>query len=50
MVAEKWLGTGFVFTGDDKMLSERESFYKANLVPPGEQISVNNIINAILGN
>lgn len=38
-----------VISGDDIMLSKRESFYKANLVPPGEQSSVNNIIDAILG-
>lgn len=38
-----------VISGDDKMLSERESFYKENLVPPGKQGSVNNIIEAILG-
>ena len=39
----------YVISGDDKMLPERESFYKENLVPPGEQNSVNNIIDAILG-
>ena len=38
-----------VIAGDDIMLLERESFYKTNLVPPGEQSSVNNIIDAIIG-
>lgn len=39
-----------VISGDDKMLPERESFYKEYLGPPKKQNSVNNIIDAILGN